>query len=266
MTYNTLVHVKLLGAIIILIVFAIPAVSASEPIMITVSSTMDKIIFDGKWTFYTEWKQSSLNTISYNDSTLIQLRSAHQGNFIYILIDEVSKTRFNKHGDMAIICFDKNNSKATTPNENDYCFGNSFDNKNAFTLRGGSPLEETDHYMKIQNPEGLVRISSVSDENDRYTAVPHASYEFRIPTDVVGRSDDYGFYLGVYDKNSDHVYSWPQEISTSAPFKIPSPNNWGEIISPDKSLPEFPWPLFMMVLSFSLIVFVTRRQFFLKDN
>jgi hypothetical protein len=261
-----LVHIKLLGAITILIVLAIPVANASEPVMITVSPTMDKVIFDGKWTFYSEWKPASLNTISYNDGTLIQLRSAHQGNFIYILIDEVSKTRFNKHGDIAIICFDKNNSKSITPNENDYCFGNSFDNKNAFTLRGGSPLEETDHYMKIQNPEGLVGVSGVSDENDRYTDVPHASYEFRIPTDVVGRSDDYGFYLGVYDKNSDHVYSWPQEVTTSVPFKIPPPKNWGEIISPDKSLPEFPWPIFMMVLSFSLIVFVTRRHFLSRGN
>ena len=77
-----MVYIKLLAIITILIVFAIPVASASEPIMITVSPSMDKVIFDGKWTFYTEWKQSSLNTISYNDSTLIQLRSAHQGNFI----------------------------------------------------------------------------------------------------------------------------------------------------------------------------------------
>ena len=54
----------------------------AEPIMITVSSTMNKVIFDGKWTYGTEWKQSSLNTISYNDGTLMQLRTAHQENFI----------------------------------------------------------------------------------------------------------------------------------------------------------------------------------------
>ncbi len=256
----------MLGTITILILLAIPAASASEPIMITVSSSMDKVIFDGKWTFYTEWKQSSLNTISFSDGTSIQLRSAHQGNFIYILIDEVSKTRFNKHSDMAVICFDKNNSKSTTPNENDYCFGISFDSKNPFTLRGGSPLEETGHYMKIQNPDGLVGASGVSDENDRYTNVPHASYEFRIPTDTVGRSDDYGFYLALYDKNSNHVYAWPEEITSDTLIKIPPPKNWGEIISPDKSLPEFPLPLAMMVSSFFIITLVTRRQLLLKSN
>lgn len=261
MIYIRLAYIKLLGAIIILIVIAIPVANASEPIMITISPTMDKVIFDGKWTFLTEWKQSSLNTISYNDSTLIQLRSAHQDNFIYILIDEVSKTRFNEHSDMAILCFDKNNSKSITPNENDYCFGKSFDNNDPFTLRGGSPLEETSHYTKIQNPDGLVGISGISDENDRYTKIPHANYEFRIPTDTIGRSDDYGFYLALYDKNSNRVYSWPEEITSDTLMKIPPPKNWGEIISPDKSLPEFPLPLAMMVSSFFIIILVTRREF-----
>jgi hypothetical protein len=259
-------HIKLFAATTILILFSIPGASAVEPIMITVSSSMDKINFDGKWTFYTEWKQSSLNTISYPDGTQIQLRTAHQGNFIYVLIDETSKTKFAKNGDMAIICFDKNNTKSITATENDYCFGVPFDGKYPFTLRGGSSLMETSHYMKMENPSGLIGISSVSDQNDRYTSTPHASYEFRIPTDMIGRSDIYGFYLGVYDQKSNHVYSWPQEVSINSPFGIPSPKNWGEIISPDKSLPEFSWPLFIMIFSFALIIFVTRRQVLLKDN
>ena len=62
--------------------------------MITISPSMDKVNFDGKWTFFWEWKQTSLNTISYNDGTQIQLRTAHQGNFIYVLIDEYQKQIF----------------------------------------------------------------------------------------------------------------------------------------------------------------------------
>lgn len=259
-------HIKLFAVTTILILLSVPSASAVEPIMITISPSMDKINFDGKWTFYTEWKQSSLNTISYQDGTQIQLRTAHQGNFIYVLVDETTKTQFNKNGDMAMICFDKNNTKSTTANENDYCFGVPFDGKYPFTLRGGSSLSETSHYMKIDNPSGLIGVSSVSDQNDRYTSTPHASYEFRIPMDVVGRSDTYGFYLDIYDQNKNHVYSWPQEISINSPFDIPSPNNWGEIISPDKTLPEFPGPLFIMIFSFVLIIFVTRRQFLFKDN
>ncbi len=249
-------HVKLFAVISVLILLSIPSASATEPVMITISSTMDKINFDGKWTFYTEWKQSSLNTISYADGTQIQLRTAHQDNFIYVLIDETSKTKFNKYGDMAVICFDKNDTRSVTADENDYCFGVPFEGKHPFTLRGGSPLAETSHYIKIQNPDGLIGVSGVSDQNDRYTTTPHASYEFRIPTDLVGRSDIYGFYLGVYDQRTNHVYSWPQDASASSLFDIPPPKNWGEIISPDKTLPEFPLPGLAFLLSIiPLIVF-----------
>lgn len=241
-------------------VISVPEIYAIEPIMITLSSSMDQVDFDGKWTFYSEWKHSSLNTISYNDGTTIQLRTAHEGNFIYILIDETSKTNFNKYGDRAIVCFDKNDTKADAPNENDYCFGVPFDGTRPFTLRGGSPLADTGHYMKIENPAGLIGVSSVSDENDRYTAVPHASYEFRIPTSVVGRSDIYGFYLAVYDQSHNHVYSWPQDVSVNSFSDIPAPKYWGKIISPDKSLPEFPWPGFVFLLSITPLILLGRYR------
>ncbi len=254
-------HVKLFSILVILILFSLPAACAEEPIMITVSPSMDKINFDGKWTFLWEWKQTSLNTISYNDGTQIQLRTAHQGNFIYVLIDETSKTKVSKFGDMAIICFDKNDTKSDTANENDYCFGLPFDGKRPFTLRGGSPLAISSHFIKIENPDRLIGISSISDENDRYTPVPHASYEFRIPTDVVGRSDIYGFYLGVYDQNNNHVYSWPKETSAKSLFDIPPPKYWGEIVSPDKSLPEFPWPELALLLSLIPLVLLRRHSF-----
>ena len=159
---------------------------------------------------------------------------------------------------MAIICFDKNYTKSDMPNENDYCFGVPFDGKHPFTLNGGSPLSFTSHYTKIENPTGLIGVSSVSDENDRYTTVPHASYEFRIPTDVVGRSDIYGFYLGVYDQSNNRVYSWPQEVSVNSLFDIPSPKYWGEIISPDKSLPEFPLPALLLIPAFLLVIYFSR--------
>jgi len=37
-------------------------VFAEEPIPTTYSEGVDKIIFDGKWTFTREWKESSLNS------------------------------------------------------------------------------------------------------------------------------------------------------------------------------------------------------------
>src|SRR5690348_5372867 len=107
--------------LILVITFSAGSVSA-EPIMITISSDMNKIIFDGKWTFTTEWKRSSFNTLSYNDGTIIQLRSAHQDNFIYVFIDAITMTQFSKHSDMAMICLDAHNNKTITTTKNDYCF------------------------------------------------------------------------------------------------------------------------------------------------
>jgi len=89
--------------------------------------------------------------------------------------------------------------------------------------------------------------------------MPHASYEFRIPTDLIGRSDNYGYYVGVYDDFTKTTYSWPSEIVLDE-FKIPSPKLWGEIISPDKSLPEFEWAIIALLPALILVVFLTKLK------
>ncbi len=33
---------------------------------------------------------------------------------------------------------------------------------------------------------------------------------------------------------------------------------WGQIVSPDKSLPEFPMPVITLVIGFSLFIYMTR--------
>jgi hypothetical protein len=246
--------------IIFVIIFGTASATATEPIMITISSHMNKVIFDGKWTFGREWKESSLNTLSYDDGTQIQLRTAHQDNFIYVFADAVSLPPSDKHSDMAIICFDKHDSKTTIANGDDYCFVATLDGKNPVTLQGGSPLGQTSNFKRIPNPDGLIGVGGISDENDRYTPYPHQGYEFRIPTDLVGRSDVYGFYLGVYDARSNKIYSWPQDIISVPPLKIPSPSKWGEIISPDKSIPEFQWPLLALLPSIFLVIYLTRGK------
>jgi len=79
---------------------------------------MDKVIFDGKWTFAKEWKNSSADVIWEE----IILRSAHQGNFIYIMLDVMKDETADNNKDSAIVCFDTKNDQNVTPDENDYCF------------------------------------------------------------------------------------------------------------------------------------------------
>ncbi|MCH7647849.1 MAG: hypothetical protein IIA83_04505, partial [Thaumarchaeota archaeon] len=115
-----MVKSSILFTIIILIITPITNVFA-EPIMITISSDMDHVIFDGIWTHVREWKQSSLNSIE-NDQGIIYLRTAHQGNFVYVLLDVILDTHLDKGSDKAVICFDTENDKNEFADSNDYCF------------------------------------------------------------------------------------------------------------------------------------------------
>ena len=249
---------RILLVISFLISVGLIPVYGSESIMISISPTMDQAIFDGKWTNFKEWKKSSLNTLTYDDGMVIQLRTAHQDNFVYVLADVVSDKTPDKGQDRAVICFDTGNEKSTIADENDYCFYASLSGKTQKILQGGSPIIVTSNFKQISSPEGYIGLGEVSDENDRYSKIPHATYEFRIPTDFIGRSNLYGFYLGVYDHNSKTVYNWPTDITVEHYRDIPSPDKWGEIISPDKSLPEFNLPLLILIPSLILIIYFTR--------
>ena len=189
----------------------------------------------------------------------MQLRTAHQGNFIYVLVDAVSMTHYTKGSDRAIICFDGNNDKSKVADD-DYCFGVALGNNNPFVLRGGSLLEQTDHFTNIANL-GVIGAAAVSDENDHYSVIPHSNYEFRVPIDLLGRSNVYGFYLGVYDSHAKKIYTFPENLTSTSQFGIPTPSQWGEIVSPDKSLPEFPMPTVALFVALVTIIFITRKTY-----
>ncbi len=225
---------------------------STEPILITVSSHMKDIIFDGKWTFFSEWKKTSLTTIPFDDKQII-LRTAHFENFIYVFVDSVNDYTLNTGMDKATICFDGQNNKNKISDKNDYCFSSTLGHKQGIVFQGGSISAVSGNFQKISNPENFIAISSVSDENDRYTKTPHPSYEFKIPTDLIQRSNNYGFYLSVYDAGSDTFYIFPKETQRENLLKIPSPSQWGDIISPDKSLPELNLP----ILVFTILIFTT---------
>lgn len=242
--------------VLMILIFYIP-VAYAQIIPITISSSMDNVIFDGKWTFMREWKESSLDQIS-TDSSPIYIRTAHWQNYVYVFIDAVGDVYLDKGADQAMICFDINNDKTRIPNSNDYCFVDVLDGKSAFVLQGGSPLGINDNFKKISTPQDFIGISSVSDENDRYTNAPHPSYEFRIPTDIIGRSNIYGFYLTVYDAHTNKFYSWPDNENTGNIFHVPSPSKWGELVSPDSSLPEFKWPMLALLPASLFVLYFTR--------
>jgi len=234
------------------------AQASSDAVLITHSPSMEGVIFDGKWTNYVEWKNTSLNEMRF-EGKIIQLRSAHFENFIYIFIDAVSDNSIDKGQDKTTICFDTRNNKAENFDDDDYCFSVLLGESEGTTFKGDFEAKNEANLQKIDNPDGLIAISTVSDENDRYSTIPHTGYEFKIPTDLVGRSNSYGFYVYVFDHSANRTFTWPTSLDNENNSLHP-PSEWGELISPDNSLPEFELPLAIILPAIIGIVFISRLR------
>ena len=131
--------ILLIPLIFLLIVGSSGSVLAqTESILITQSSDRNDVVFDGKWTFLDEWKETSFDEFSFDDKTKIVFRTAHQDDFIYFFIDSISDFKPDKGSDKALICIDGNNDKTSLPQQDDYCFGVALGNNNGFVLQGGS--------------------------------------------------------------------------------------------------------------------------------
>jgi len=226
---------------------------ANEQTVITKSFTMNKVVFDGKWTELREWKETAWIPL-YGSRTDVNIRIAHQDNFIYIMLNVALDDTINKGKDKAIVCFDGQNDKTQIPNENDFCFISTLGRSSGVVLQGGSPLKSTYHFRNIPAPDDFIAISSSSGAADRYTGVPHPSYEYKIPIELFGKENIYGFYVGIYDSHEKKLHTWPTNVQVNNTLKVPSPSVWGEIISPDKSIPEFPMSILILVPAFLIII------------
>lgn len=212
-------------------------------------------VWDGKWSFLQEWKRTS-----YTDADGMALRIGHDYNYLYVLLDAVPQTSFVKNTDYGIVCITANLTSKNFATKDDHCFMLPLETRNAITLQGGSPLSITNHYTRVQNDPQLITASGISDTNDRYSNSPHPTYEFRIPIKLIGRSDMYHFYAATYDTTNNHMTTWPKNIDITKFPNIPSPSQWGDLISPDKSIPEFPWPMLALILSFVSILVINNKR------
>ncbi|KEQ57386.1 hypothetical protein SCCGRSA3_00117 [Marine Group I thaumarchaeote SCGC RSA3] len=233
---------KWLTGITILFVLTIIPVSFAQTdeniTVITKSDSMQEIIFDGKWTFPEEWKISAAEILKYENNEKFYLRTAHYENFIYVMINFETDIHVDKNSDKATICFDSENKKKSKPTESTYCYTVTLGQNQGSTFQGGTDLVNKGYMKQIENHDGFIAIAKPSDENDRYNKNSHATYEFRIPIDQIGRIDNYGFFVSVFEANSDKFYTWPKDLRENV-LEFPSPEKWGTLVSPDKTLPEF---------------------------
>ncbi len=230
-----------------------PEIFAQET-PITISGTMQDVIFDGKWTFEQEWKQSALEKIKTQHS-VTYIRTAHQDDFIYVMLDVINDKQPSQD-DIGVVCF-RNLENNTIDMSDSYCFQTNPINTKAKTAKWQAISQS---FIEVENPEGLVFVGGVSDQNDRYSKTPHPSYEFKIPVELFGRYDRYGFFVGVYDSEEHASYSWPENINVDLSFEMPSPSEWGMIISPDKSLPEYPVPILVLFVTIMAVILLSLKN------
>ena len=233
-----------------------------DMMIITKSEKISDVEFDGKWTTVTEWKHSSLTQLQYDDSKKIMVKSAHSGDYIYVLIDFQNDYTLDNISDKSTICFDSKNNQSNIFDEDDYCFTVSLGQKQGNIFRGGGSFPLNSHLEQIKN-ENYISVSSKSDINNRFSKNIHPVYEFKIPIELLGRSDNYGFFISVYEATSNTYYNWPMEVNREN-SKIPSPELWGNIISPDKSLPEFHIPLLIVISGLLAMIIFSRKFSFSK--
>ena len=246
--------IKTIILVIMLSLYGFHAAYADQ-IFTTYRDDGNQTIFDGKWTFIQEWKRTSYNS-AYGESLVI--RTGHDYKNFYVLIDFLNQKTFSKFSDFGIVCIDGNNGKEAIPQKDDYCFLVTLGSNQPKTLQGGNFFGINNHFNIIKNNPNLVAVGGISDENDRYSSIPHSTYEFKIPLEIFDKSDQYGFFAGAYVTNENKMYSWPENINNENIFQIPSPILWGELVSPDKSLPEFPWPEISLLLATIFVIYLNK--------
>lgn len=232
--------------------FIVNETFAEESILITESNAIQEI--DGKWGFVHEWKESTYTGLSYDNGGKLVLRTAHDRNYIYVLVDHIGDIHPNNGEDKAIVCL---NSKNENPEKNNYCFIVTLGRKNPIVLQESSHFTINSKFKRIFKTEfeGMGDVTVA----DRYSTIPHVTYEFKIPVELVGKSNEYQFYVATYESHGNYMLTWPKDIKLKNNFDIPDSSNWGIMISPDSSLPEFHLTYFMFCLPF-LIIIILRNQ------
>jgi len=166
-----------------------------------------------------------------------------------------------ENNDKATICFNSNQQQIDKPDSNTFCFVQIMGKDSTHVLQGGGKLASTGFYKTIKNDLEIIGVGGISDKNDRYSSIPHESYEFKIPIDVIGRSNLYGFYVNVYVDKADKEYTWPKDVTSDRYPFIPQPNTWGKVVSLDNSIPEFPIPVYILVITLLSIIIFSKIKF-----
>jgi len=190
----------------------------------------NNLVIDGKWSTADEWTDASeLEMAFYIGSGQVILRTKHDANYLYVLVDFVSDKTENKEqsdkNDGCTLAFDCDHDAATSPQKDDFRWGGGFNAPEKFGTwfnRGDGSSTWPDVYP--HPPQDLLCNSSMDATNDPYDQEPHRIYEFRMPKKYF-KEDAIGFYVWCRDGEGDVekvVGCWPL-------VEHDIPNKWTEL-------------------------------------
>jgi hypothetical protein len=177
---------------------------------------------DGRWTTSFEWDGAGEHEQDFDDGTRLVIRSMYDGEYLYLLLDLIAD-RYDESTGRAFVCFDTDHDGGLQDSR-DYCFMGALEGVQK-TYQGKDSVGIDFDFLETKGPGDFMVLGSMSESP--YSSSSHPVYEFRIPIDFLGYSEEYGFYAIVLDSGSS--YAVPDNFIRS-PIPIPSPSEWGLLI------------------------------------
>lgn len=281
----------IVGCLALLILPLIQASAFENNPTIFIPFVLEAPIIDGKWTNPNEWIKGSETEIVHQEKGFkAYLRTLHDGKKIYILLDYVddqSDTRgiTGSFSDQAMVCFDTRNDGGDSFKPDDYCFMFHSIDWLLVSKGAGKTLTKLEEGRKITTVVGFEAVAGFSQINNPYqSGRPHRIYEIAIPIDYLNPSNNYGFRVMIMDGDSRTLLTWPQNdalwrywsindpkncgvtiVDQSIPgqgfyFVCPGyPNSWGNLVSPDNSIPEFPAGLLVLAIFLVAVIIFSKK-------
>ena len=97
---------KILLLSLLILLSTNPAFGQELPIVFT--TNLDDVVFDGIWSYETEWKPGSVTKVKTENSNFV-IKYAHDYENLLIFISVLSDSTPSKISDKAIICIDSKN-------------------------------------------------------------------------------------------------------------------------------------------------------------
>jgi hypothetical protein len=202
-------------------------------------------MIDGTRDYSNEWQRPGFTRSPEGTNQNLVIRSEHDREFMYFLLEDRSDKTNDGADDRGIICLDNPPRETPSPGDEDICI---FVTKTGvITAVKGSDDGSANNFVEVPT-----ELKARGGMTDGFT-----TYEFKIPIDFVGRYSEYGFLTASVDISSQTMTMFPDRGYSD---NIPPQNLWATMQSLDKTIPEFPYPILVGSIGLTLVITYVRRS------